>query len=157
MEIINHKGKYYLKTETGYREVLATTDESLKIDNDITNQTSAIWNKTDIKRVIVGSKSLPKPSDSFISKYIEEYNKGNQITDVLVEYKWNGGRAGDYEMIPKIDSDNTITIKKVKDSYSREEVIEILSKMRNYCKDGWKSDSLHRVFYDYNNWIKENL
>ena len=31
MEIINHKGKYYLKTDTGYREVLATTDKSLKI------------------------------------------------------------------------------------------------------------------------------
>ena len=60
-------------------------------------------------------------------------------------------------MIPKIDSDNTITIKKVKDSYSREEVIEILGKMRDYCKYGWKGDSLHRVFYDYNNWIKENL
>ena len=57
----------------------------------------------------------------------------------------------------KVDSNNTITIKKVKDSYSREELIEILGKMRNYCKDGWKSDSLHRVFYDYNNWIKENL
>ena len=87
MEIINHKGKYYLKTEAGYREVLATTDESLKIDNDITNQTSAIWDKTDVKRVIIGSKSLPKPSDSFISKYIEEYNNGNVITNVLVEYE----------------------------------------------------------------------
>ena len=125
------------------RKIIATTDETLYLTFNNS--------KTDLKFV------LPKPSDSFISKYIEEYNKGNQITDVLVEYKWNGGRAGDYEMIPKIDSDNTITIKKVKDSYSREEVIEILGKMRDYCKYGWKGDSLHRVFYDYNNWIKENL
>lgn len=57
---INHKGKYYLKTETGYREVLATTDTSL---------------------------NLPQPSKQFIEKYIEEYNKGNVITDVLVEYE----------------------------------------------------------------------
>ena len=125
------------------RKIIATTDETLYLTFNN--------GKTDLKFV------LPKPSDSFIFKYIEEYNKGNQITDVLVEYKWNGGRAGDYEMIPKIDSDNTITIKKVKDSYSREEVIEILGKMRDYCKYGWKGDSLHRVFYDYNNWIKENL
>ena len=163
MEIINHKGTYYLKTETGYREVLATTDESLKIDNDITNQTSAIWDKTNIKRVIVGSKSLPKPSDSFISKYIEEYNKGQKIENILVEYEKVYPKHFTYNPSEnmfinlKVDSNNTITIKKVKDSYSREEVIEILSKMRNYCKDGWKSDSLHRVFYDYNNWIKENL
>ena len=60
MEIINHKGKYYLKTETGYREVLATTDDSLR---------------------------LPQPSQQFIQKYIEEYNRGNIITDVLVEYE----------------------------------------------------------------------
>jgi len=30
---------------------------------------------------------LPQPSKSFIEKYVEEYNKGNQIVDVLVEYE----------------------------------------------------------------------
>ena len=30
---------------------------------------------------------LPQPSQQFIEKYIEEYNKGNIITDVLVEYE----------------------------------------------------------------------
>ena len=94
-----------------------------------------------------------KPSDSFISKYIEEYNKGNQITDVLVEYKWNGGRAGDYKMIPKIDSDNTITIKKVKDSYSREEVINLLYKYNDGIIDRYSQ----LTNKDLNKWIKENL
>ena len=32
---------------------------------------------------------LPQPSQSFINKYIEEYNKGNKIEDVLVEYDVN--------------------------------------------------------------------
>ena len=149
-----------------WRKIIATTDESLKIDNDITNQTSVIWDKTDIERVIVGSKSLPKPSDSFISKYIEEYNKGNQITDILVEYspkeykigdkvhiggkdwevdikvEWselfkgfyfgtrNGGTWKCFEYELKVDSDNTITIKKVKDSYSREEVMTLFSELQ---------------------------
>ena len=73
MEIINHKGKYYLKTETGYREVLATTDETLYLTFNN--------GKTDLKFV------LPQPSQQFIQKYIEEYNKGNIITNVLVEYE----------------------------------------------------------------------
>ena len=53
--------------------------------------------------------------------------------------------------------DNTITIKKVKDSYSRAEVIGFGNKVKEYCKDGWKSDSLHRVFFEWDKWIEENL
>ena len=155
------------KRHNGFKKIIATTDESLKIDNDITNQTSVIWDKTDIKRVIVGSKSLPKPSDSFIKKYIEEYNKGNIITNVLVEYEDKGkviweeyeGMVGS-TWIPNIqlktDSDNTITIKKVKDSYSREEVIEILHKSLDIHTT--KHTALRQVFVkQLNNWIKENL
>ena len=79
----------------------------------------------------------------------------------------------------------SITIKKVKDSYtqeevdrmldeqaskttaemldkfkgykSREEVIAFGKKVKKYCKDGWKSDSLHRVFFEWDKWIEENL
>ena len=51
----------------------------------------------------------------------------------------------------------SITIKRVKDSYSREEVIEFGNKVKEYCKDGWKSDSLHRVFFEWDKWIEENL
>ena len=60
MEIINHKGKYYLKTETGYREVLATTDTSLYIHQKETISLP--------ERVFY----LPQPSQQFIQKYIEE-------------------------------------------------------------------------------------
>ena len=54
-------------------------------------------------------------------------------------------------------NDNTITIKKVKDSYSREEVIEFGNKVKEYCKDGWKEETLHRVFFEWDKWIEENL
>ena len=156
MEIINHKGKYYLKTETGYREVLATTDETLYLTFNN--------GKTDLKFV------LPQPSQQFIQKYIEEYNKGNIITDVLVEYncgdshcslfgcqKHLGCKNESIQTVKINPKDNTITIKKVKDSYSREEVIEFGNKVKEYCKDGWKPDSLHRVFFEWDKWVEENL
>ena len=99
-QIINHKNKYYLKTKNGYKEILSSTDASL---------------------------GLPQPSQQFIEKYIEKYNKGNVITDVLVEYEY---LLDDRAVLPywnlKINTkDNTITIKKIKDSWNREEVIEL--------------------------------
>ena len=114
MEIINHKGKYYLKTETGYREVLATTDSSL-------------WRPSHkyASDVIL----LPQPSQQFIEKYIEEYNKGQQITECLVEYEdiypehFTYNPSENIITRLKVDKNNTITIKKVKDSWNREEVI----------------------------------
>ncbi len=71
---------------------------------------------------------LPQPSQQFITKYIESYNKGEVITDVLVEYekatydKWfdNGGQPV-FNTIKVNPKDNTITIKKLKDSWNKEE------------------------------------
>ena len=51
----------------------------------------------------------------------------------------------------------SITIKKVKDIWSREEVIEFGEKIREYCKETYKEDSLHRVYYEWDEFIKENL
>ena len=115
-------------------------------------------------------ENLPQPSQQFIQKYIEEYNKGNVITDVLVEYELVSNEEyflntiNPDDDVPYFDErlkinskDNTITIKKVKDSYSREEVIGFGNKVKEYCKYGWKSDSLHRVFFEWDKWVKENL
>ena len=116
------------------------------------------------------SLGLPQPSQQFIEKYIEEYNRGNIITDVLIEYElisneeYFGNTVNPDDDVPYFDerlkinyNDNTITIKKVKDSYSREEVIEFGNKVKVYCKDGWKLDSLHRVFFEWDKWIEETL
>ena len=54
------------KENQTFKKIIATTDKTL-------SQTS----RTEI----------PQPSKQFIQKYIEEYNKGNLITDVLVEYE----------------------------------------------------------------------
>ena len=183
MEIINHKGKYYLKTETGYREVLATTDESLEPRN--------LYSNSGLFKTI-----LPKPSQQFIQKYIEEYNKGNVITDVLVEYElisneeYFGNTVNPDENVPYFDEDlkinpkyNTITIKKAKDSYTREEVdrmldeqasrttAEMMEKFKDYkSKEEVVKIAMDCMMYGYNGlpnnltpiqgmnkWIEENL
>ena len=109
---------------------------------------------TDIS--LVKEYNLPEPSQSFIQKYIEEYNKGNTITDVLVEYEFdNEGHTdnpGWHNQKLKVNSkDNTITIKKVKDSWNKEEVIKLLFK----CKDFLQRYNKESISFD--KWVKENL
>lgn len=58
-----------------YKKIIATTDTSL-IEN--------------IEMIGTGSTylfKLPQPSEQFIEKYIESYNKGTQIIDILVQYE----------------------------------------------------------------------
>jgi len=124
-------------------KIIATTDNSLK-------------------RVVgIGTFApLPQPSQQFIEQYIEAYNKGEVITDVLIEYKNNYDLhyytpAGGIECCKKIDNwkllinpDNTINIKPIKDSWNREEVETLLMLAFNS-----KRSSITRQ----EEWIKENL
>ena len=104
------------KENQTFKKIIATTDKTL-------SQTS----RTEI----------PQPSQQFIEKYIEEYNKGNMITDVLVEYELISNEEYFLNTINPDDDvpyfnenlkinpkDNTITIKKAKDSYTREEILD---------------------------------
>lgn len=140
MEIINHKDKYYLKTETGYREILASTNKSLRNYRG--------W-------------TLARPSDEFLKKYC----KLGGIKEVLVEYEYNHDDTVPYpktvegEMWKlKVAPDNTITTKLIKDSWSKEEVEDLLLRFAKAC--GIDEDLLSHYSGDYrelNNWIKENL
>ena len=126
-----------------WKKIIATTDTSLK-------------------RVVgIGTFApLPQPSQQFIEQYIEAYNKGEVITDVLIEYKNNYDLhyytpAGGIECCKKIDNwkllinpDNTINIKPIKDSWNREEVETLLMLAFNS-----KRSSITRQ----EEWIKENL
>ncbi len=56
------------------KKIIATTDRSLKINTK--------WKVSG-----VFDDGLPQPSQQFIEKYIESYNKGEVITDVLVKYE----------------------------------------------------------------------
>lgn len=128
-----------------YKKIIATTDKLYSQDYTPLGCSIGI--------------SLPKPSQQFIEKFIEEYNKGNVIKYVLVEYVNTFKSVKNY-YINKKDllydklkinpKDNTVTIKKLKDSWNREEVIEIIKKFnKESCGQPW--------FDTDENWIKENL
>lgn len=61
---------------------------------------------------------LPKPSQSFIERFVEMYNLSHPIKEVLVEY---------VDDVPKV-KDNTITIKKVIDTFTTKQVIDLMTK-----------------------------
>ena len=93
----------------------------------------SLQNKFNCKKIVAStdkSLSLPQPSQAFIEKYIEEYNKGNVITNVLVEYEFNQHKfmatlctTKEKEYNLKVDSNNTITIKRLEpELYTREQL-----------------------------------
>lgn len=127
--------------------------------------TTQILRNSPILTDLTGRWFLPQPSQSFIEKFVEEYNKGNQITEVLVEYeegKYNLDElrerhlkglphSYDYCNLKINPKDNTITIRKAKDSWSREEVIELLHRRMEYTFGGDYDKSTT------DKWIEENL
>ena len=132
------------------RKIIATTDDSLTIKRS--TKSEYCNNSEDIEC------HLPQPSQSFIQKYVDEYNKGNQIVDVLVEYEaignWRHAEFVHTRDIPKVNpKDNTITIRRVKDSWNREEVIELLQEMNSSVPN------LYSQMDDkeFDEWIEENL
>jgi len=106
---------------------------------------------------------IPKLSQQFIEKYIEEYNKGNVITDVLVEYdkadynKWmDNGASPVFDTIKKNPKKNTITIKEVKELWNRKEIKEIgLNFLKFLAQDHNHRFNTEDEIWKY--WIKENL
>lgn len=141
----------YSLDKTDLQKIIATTDTSLKISID------EYYNTSSHGRVYY-TKELPQPSQQFIEKYIESYNKGEVIDDVLVEYEeinigLNLTRGIKYlvntfENKLKINpKDNTITIKKLKDSWNRKEIRGLLIKFHNEFPER----------YNLEQWIKENL
>ena len=145
---------------TECKKIIATTDTSLSI--------STYYPQFTVDKSPIETK-FPQPSQSFIQKFIEAYNKGESIEEVMVEYeKFCDGRCScnhgvpDDEFycyselfIPKVNAkDNTIAISKIKDSWSREEVETLVNKFR-------KDFPLHRGIqitdYQFNRWVSENL
>ena len=105
--IFQVKGKSNDYKNSTFKKIIATTDRELRNGGQVCK--------------------LPQPSQLFLEKYVEEYNKGNQIKKVMVEYEnqYYDGEQWFYKV--KVNSkDNTITIRKVKDSLSREEVEYLL-------------------------------
>ena len=73
------------------------------------------------------SRYLPQIPQSFIEYFITEFNKGNVIDKVNVEYEEYEGKKPFERLLDnpvlKLNQDNTINIKPIKEFWSREEVI----------------------------------
>lgn len=153
----------------------------------------------EIKKIIAStdpSLGLPQPSRNFIEKYISEYNKGNVIEKVMVEYEDKLSELiesvenltticledydneeespyyhllekaiselNNYSPIAKISKDNTITISKVKDSWNREEVIELIKssvgESHDFSRENNDIHSMNIIESRFlNAWINKNL
>ena len=143
----NKTNEFSLKPYSDYcKKIIATTDTSLKIEID--------GNRGDLLPDVSFDIDLPQPSQQFITKYIESYNKGEIITDILVEYneflRWDNSTSARYVELEINPKDNTITIKKVKDSWNREELINIIKKVYYDAEVSNCGDTVDK-------WIKENL
>jgi hypothetical protein len=156
---ISNEPKQYLGIKAGHhlnkglRKVIATTDKSLIINN-----------YSDVNRLEDLEYSLPQISQQFIEQYITEYNKGNIIIDVLVEYEELLGDKGiiavafkesDFKL--KINPYNTINIKTVKDSFSRDEVIGFVKQAIIDCKRDELDYHVNGDYQNLNKYIEQNL
>lgn len=141
------------------KKVIATTDTSLEI---VSKGINPVYEK------------LPQPSQQFIEEYIESYNKGEVITDILVEYEWFLNKQSCFKTVcyqqdmeardscmgmceaqrPKINPDNTINI--VKDKWNREEVIKAMIWAEENARYYTNSDKAGQL-KQFNNWIDKNL
>ena len=155
MFVKQHKG-IATSLSSPRKKIIATTDKSLVNDNN-----------SFLGKPLI----LPQPSDKFIQAYIDAYNKGEKIEKVLVEY----GLFCNTNKYPNIKTecncpcteeincgitlklkDNNIIIKKVKDSWTREEVINLLHSAGKYGRET-ANKSIGEMPNMMDKWIKENL
>ena len=93
---------------------------------------------------------LPQPSQQFIKEYIESYNKGEIITDVLVEYSPSSITLQTYSNQQINDNLKALSLKvNPKDSWNRKEIVVLLNKLNNTLNIG--SD------LTLEEWINKNL
>lgn len=178
-----HKGKHQRNEQ--WKKIISTTDTSLNYETPFYGMDE--------------DNNFPQPSQQFITKYIEEYNKGNIIDSIMVEYEQdytnrncstcnlgtdgtcelnlekkccsstnNVTKHGDYWIscldgeedseiykIKVASKDSSITIKKLKDSWNREEVIEQIWSAYKAANTVFEDESALRIEFD--NWIDQNL
>lgn len=131
------------------KKIIATNNN--KISMNLGKEKWIAPTNSSYDQVYIRLSPFPQPSKQFIEYYIYEYNKGNIITEVEVEYEDNGeeGWIGDnYNGEPfwneklelKVNPDNTINIYPIKNSWNREEFeIAIRETWRVACSDTYKA------------------
>jgi len=148
-----------LNKDDYFKKIIATTDFELRTPDS--GMKAGYYMKD--------STPLPRPSDDFIKAFVEKQGK---IDKILVEYKepYNklvgskiGSNIGHFTLTEenkyrlKINPDNTINIKPIKDSWNREEVIELMTKAFYTDCRVWKNKYQDWEEVDFNEWIEKNL
>jgi len=175
--------KFFVNVQkTGAKKIIATTDTSLTIGK--------CWcMKPEVNGCSECTKCLPNFPQSFINYFIKQYNKGNVIKKVMVEYEadlsnnpyssnklTNALKAlkesADIGCKLKVDSNNCISIVPQKESWSRDEVIELCKKAFDNSREFNSIDGivdihivssfsdcrdLTPVFSTNKEWIEQNL
>lgn len=115
--------------------------------------------------------NLPRPSKEFIIKFAK---KNGNISEILVEYETlkrvesstnyelddiineNGERIASVDRFElfklttlKVAKDNTITIRKIKSEFTREEVLILLEKAYDLGKEYYNKDIDKRKYFNY--------
>jgi hypothetical protein len=173
-------GTVWSNSDLTKRHLYITSNEEIKSGDKCYNSYDGqIWeyrdspcpmpywgNKDTLKKIIATtdtSLGIALIPEQFINYFIKEYNKGNVIKEVLVEYEEYEIKQIEWfqeapythkykELKIKLNSDNTINIKPIKDSWSREEVVKLLKSMPNFFKI-----SIVEQIELRDKWIKENL
>ena len=106
--------------------------------------------------------NLPQPPLQFIEKFIEAYNNNVGIDEVLVENekatyeKWIKNGATPVFDTLKVNSDNTINIKLIKENYTRAELIKLLNDFGEHVCNELLGHKLSMIG-ELNKWAEENL
>lgn len=146
-KVINYRDIPYIKTNTWQPQNLYfLSDDEIKEgdwyiieDKELAKATSAgdiIRQFKDCKKIIAStdkSLGLPQPSKEWIEYFVSEYNKGNIITEVMVEYEifyynCSCSKSDHFDECDKdckesilseikVNSDNTINIKSVEETW----------------------------------------
>lgn len=152
--IIGNNGGYCFKYAS--KKIIATTDLLITVH-----------------RVNSDSDRVPTIPQSFVNYFVERYNKGNVIEKVMVEYKEEKEEEvsfikcmsnivyGPVFDTLKVNEKNEITIQQIKESYTREEVIEFGLKCVNLGMD-LQNNPLPRLLEIsgkeyYHKWLEKNL
>ena len=106
---------------------------------------------------------LPKPSPEFIIKFLGKFNMGERIFEVMIQYTYDAIRRSVMDVPrtnyrPKVDKNNYITIKPIKDTYTRKEVEGLLKTlMKADFIDFAKGENAISGWKKYDLFIEENL
>jgi hypothetical protein len=133
----NELGGIYIHFN-GCQKIIATTDSFVTGYDDDGQPMDKFGNI---------AKQFPSIPQSFIDKYVSEFNKGYQINEVMVEYH------ADNTVWDNLD--NTINIKPIKDSWNREEVDTLIHR----GIDAFYVTTRNRTSFtfDIKAWIDKNL